>query len=289
MLTLPPDLLNGPNLRTFFPHTDANLPRRAVLGWERQTRPSYSWRGLERPDGPIGIFQYTLSGCGVLERQGVRHVLEPGQAFLVEVPDDHHYYLPDGWEPWEFIFLCFDGADLLRHVHWLLEQQGPIFTLAPTHQALTIFTDLADGLSRQRIPDAETLAISLYQFVLALRRTTQHPQPYPKPPIARAVQYIAQHFADDLDTAELAQVAGISRAHFCRIFHQEMTISPLEYLTTTRLERALCLLRGTMLPLDEIAGQCGFASASYLGKVFRKAYGITPTAYRQGAQPVTRD
>ena len=109
MFAFPPELLNATGAVRFFSHADAEFPRRVTLGWSREALPSYSWRGLERLDSPC-IFQYTLAGRGVLERGGTRYLLAPGTAFLVEVPDDHHYYLPEGWRG------CYSQPDYTRRL-----------------------------------------------------------------------------------------------------------------------------------------------------------------------------
>jgi AraC-like DNA-binding protein len=285
MSIIPPELLQTRYLTYSFPQAEADMPQQVLLGWEQKTGPGYSWQGLERPDGPLGIFQYTLAGRGVLERDGVRHILTAGDAFLVAVPDDHHYYLPAGWEPWEFLFLCFDGEDVLRQTRRMLQQHGPIFTLTPAHPALAEFAHLARLVASAQLPDVETLAALLYRFTLALRRSCGTPPRMPRPPVARAIHFIAQHAAANIGIDELARAARLSRAHFSRLFHQETGLTPSEYLQVIRLQRAASLLRGTMLSIEAVAEHCGFVGASYFGKVFRKMCGITPHAYRQGAQP----
>jgi len=211
--------------------------------------------------------------------------LKPGTAFLVEVPDDNHYYLPAGWAPWEFVYITFDGADLLRHAHWIIERQGPVLSMPFTHSVPDRVARFMHAVSAHQVPDVETLAEWLYGIMLGLRREAGSPQMLPHPPIARAMQFAARHFYEDIGVAELATAAGLSRAHFSRVFSRHVGVGPLEYLTRVRLQRALTLLRGTFLPLDEIATQCGFENASYFGKVFRKVLGLTPIAYRKGGQP----
>lgn len=284
MFSFPPELLNTQSAVRFFSHADADLPRGAVLGWSRETLPSYSWRGLERPDTPC-IFQYTLAGCGVLERGGTGYLLDSGKAFLVEVPDDHHYYLPEGWAPWEFVYLCFEGGDdVLRHVRWILAHHGPVLTLPSGHAALRCYEELFLAIHRQTMPDVETLAALLYRLVLHLRQAVDRPHTTPRPAIAQSLQFIARNYAREIGIDALAGEAGLSRAHFCRLFRREMGVSPLHYLTQVRLERAQALLRATPYTLEAIAQQCGFADASYFGKRFLQAFGMTPTVYRHPAR-----
>jgi AraC-like DNA-binding protein len=284
MTIFPPDDDLGTRGCYFF-HLDQHLPRNATIGRERQTRPTYSWHGLERRGGAYGLFQYTLRGRGVLERGGVRHVLTPGQAFLVEIPDDHHYYLPAGWEPWEFFYIFFNGADFLPHINWITTHHGSVLTMATDHPALTALADLSTAIRHGDVATPEVLAVWLYRFLMLVRGGLQASDTATPAPLARALQYLETHFADDLSIARLAEIAGLSRAHFVRTFCREIGMPPHAYLTRMRLQRALYLLHSTLLPLEEIARQCGFAAGNYFGKVFRRVLGITPQAYRQGGTP----
>ncbi|HEY3376473.1 MAG TPA: AraC family transcriptional regulator [Armatimonadota bacterium] len=285
MLALPQSLRDIPNLNLYFPHQDPDLPQRVSVGWTRETEPGYSWRGLERPDGPMGIFQYTLAGRGILERGGQRYIVQAGEAFLVEIPDDHHYYLPAGWPPWEFIYVCFDGNDLLRHAHRLIGTHGSVYPIPLDHAALGVYSELFLAVHQRQVAEVEQLAEMLYRFMLGLRRAISSPHLSPSAPVMQALQWAAQHYAEAVTIEGMAEASGLSRAHFCRLFRREMAQSPWHYLTDIRLQRARSLLRGTRLALEAIALQCGFAGAGYFGKVFLKTYGLTPTAYRHGETP----
>ena len=54
-----------------------------------------------------------------------------------------------------------------------------------------------------------------------------------------------------------------------------------EYLQQLRLERASTLLKETEASVISIAQECGFASVSYFNRIFKAAYGITPSEYRK--------
>ena len=153
------------------------------------------------------------------------YVLEPGQAFLVEVPDDHHYYLPAGWEPWEFVFILFDGADLLRHLHWVIEQHGNLFTLQQNHLVLRELANLCHLLHAQQLTDVEMLAARLYRFVMELRRAVCHPEMSLKPPVARAMHFAARSFAQPIGVEEWRMRPALSRA-FHPALHQRAGPQP---------------------------------------------------------------
>lgn len=78
----------------------------------------------------------------------------------------------------------------------------------------------------------------------------------------------------------LAQVSGVSQAHFTRSFKQAFGTPPHRYLLTRRIERAMTLLRETDMPITDIAFDIGWASLGTFGRTFRDITGDSPSAVR---------
>lgn len=82
----------------------------------------------------------------------------------------------------------------------------------------------------------------------------------------------------------LAREAGLSRTYFAEAFLRATGSSPHRYLTQRRIARAQMLLRHTVLPLADIALQCGFCNQAHFTQMFRQATGTTPGRYRVEVQ-----
>jgi transcriptional regulator GlxA family with amidase domain len=87
----------------------------------------------------------------------------------------------------------------------------------------------------------------------------------------------------------LAQVSGVSAAHFARSFKQAFGLPPHRYLLTRRIERATALLRDTELSITEIAFQTGWGSLGTFGRTFRDITGENPAAIRARARAAARE
>lgn len=85
----------------------------------------------------------------------------------------------------------------------------------------------------------------------------------------------------------LAQLSGVSRAHFARAFKQAFGVPPHRYQLTRRIERATALLRETDWPITEIAFATGWQSLGTFGRTFRDVTGDSPSAVRARVQAVT--
>jgi len=86
---------------------------------------------------------------------------------------------------------------------------------------------------------------------------------------------------EEWPVSRLAEVSGVSEAHFSRSFKQAFGLPPHRYLLTRRIERAVALLRETELPITEIAFQTGWASLGTFGRIFRDITGETPSTIRR--------
>ena len=82
----------------------------------------------------------------------------------------------------------------------------------------------------------------------------------------------------------LANVSGVSEAHFARSFRDAFGVPPHRYLLTRRIERAKALLRDTDRPIIDIAFQTGWNSLGTFGRVFRDITGESPSELRAREQ-----
>lgn len=90
------------------------------------------------------------------------------------------------------------------------------------------------------------------------------------------LEYIGEHFAEELTIADLAQLCYFSEYHFMRFFKKYVGTSCLEYIKNLRLEKAAeQLAQGGHSVLDT-ALSCGFGNLSYFYREFKKKYGMTP-------------
>lgn len=102
--------------------------------------------------------------------------------------------------------------------------------------------------------------------------------------IKTMLQFIQEHYAEDISVEQVASSASISPSECLRCFHNMIGTKPNQYLRDQRAQRAAELLCGTGLRVTEIAMQCGFQDASYFARAFRQVYGCGPTEYRRKAR-----
>lgn len=98
--------------------------------------------------------------------------------------------------------------------------------------------------------------------------------------IENAIAYMDEHLTEDITLEEISDVAHMSKNYFCRQFKKLNGISPWEYITVKRIERAIRYIENTDLTRLEIASKCGYNNASNFYHAFKKVTGKAPGDYK---------
>jgi AraC-like DNA-binding protein/CheY-like chemotaxis protein len=97
------------------------------------------------------------------------------------------------------------------------------------------------------------------------------------------LEVLDRRHGEETPPAMIAQEAGVSRWHLCRIFKRVTGLSLKRFLTRRRLQAAKALLREPGVPIHQVASDVGYRDASHFDRVFRRWEGQTPSRYRRQA------
>ncbi|MFH8609299.1 GlxA family transcriptional regulator [Streptomyces sp. NPDC018029] len=115
-------------------------------------------------------------------------------------------------------------------------------------------------------------------------------RPLPEPQVATtrtARAWALGRLDQPLQLRDMAEQESMSVRTFTRRFREEVGISPGQWLTQQRVERARHLLESTDLSVDQVARDAGFGTAQSMRQHLQAALGVTPTAYRRTFRDVT--
>lgn len=99
--------------------------------------------------------------------------------------------------------------------------------------------------------------------------------------ISKAIDYVSDHFAEQIRVEDIANYAHISETHFRRVFSSNMNMSPLDYVNLVRIQMACEYLNKTDEPIAVIAAKCGYTTSSTFNRNFRQIMGVTPVQWRK--------
>jgi transcriptional regulator GlxA family with amidase domain len=103
--------------------------------------------------------------------------------------------------------------------------------------------------------------------------------------LLRAKDLADARYFEPLNVDDLADAAGLSKAHFSRAFRAAFGETPHAYLLTRRLERAAALLRTTDRSVADVCFSVGLQSVGSFTTSFTRTYGKSPLAYREAYPP----
>lgn len=227
-----------------------------------------------------------LEGCETFYHRG-RQRYAPAGAIAVVGPDEVHDGAPYGggfeyrtlYPSVELMRAVAEGVTgrPVRHAPWFRESvmRDPVL--------VRLLAEVHAGLERPDEPllERDSRLVLFLSRLIARHGDCGAPQRVGREigPVAKAKAYLDEHFAEEVDLAELAQFAGLSRTHLIRAFRRETGLTPHAYLVDRRFRAASRLLERGETPA-EVAALCGFCDQSHLNRVFKARMGVTPGIYR---------
>ncbi|WP_322907518.1 AraC family transcriptional regulator [Paenibacillus campi] len=103
--------------------------------------------------------------------------------------------------------------------------------------------------------------------------------------IEEVLQYLQEHYADDIRIEQLAQLVCLSPSRLSHLYKTHTGETIMDTLIRLRLERAQFLLASTCRYVGEIAYEVGFNSQTYFTCKFTRHFGISPSLYRSSLNP----
>lgn len=97
--------------------------------------------------------------------------------------------------------------------------------------------------------------------------------------IEPAVKYIEQNYTENISLKELSELCNLSPNHFHCIFTRTLHITPANYATQLRMNRALTLI-SQRLSIKEISYELGYCNNAHFSRTFKQYYGFPPMIMR---------
>ena len=253
--------------------------------------------GLHHDQEPIrrnpGIHDYQWIQCrngeGKLKLNKTEHIVKQGMGMLLFPWQKHEYYALS--ENWEVDWIIFDGSGVASLFETVGIIDTSVFTLASPEYLLSRIREL---LQTALTPQEQTLsnyACSAILYTLLteiIQRVSMEGsdtvgQQYER--LKPVLDYIDQHYAEEITLQTLAELMGVTPEYFCHLFKKTTGLRPFSYVNQVRINKSKeLLLDHVQHGMQDIAHQVGFESASYYGAIFKKLERLTPGAFRRSYQ-----
>ena len=197
---------------------------------------------------------------------------------------DFFYLLPfDSWvsescsSSWIYRWLTFDGESARTFME---SYRIPHHPIAAGRCPERLFDEFEQGL-HVRTVFAWRKMVELVCDILAHAVECREPEPQAEKIAEIAMERCRLYHSDPaFNVNALAEQLQLSRVTLFRIFRVALGVTPSEYIAELRCGHALELIRGTSLPMREVAARSGFADRTYFFRVIRKRFNASPRELR---------
>lgn len=251
------------------------------LSYLSKTRYSEEWNSNLHAHGCAELF-FITDGHGRLRTQYGEFPVSIHDLVIVNA-NVLHTELSQLEDPLEYIVLGVEGLEAMAGAdgHTMLH-------LHSGWRELIICLELMLREAQEEQSGHETVCGHLLEAVLILLERQEELALGPEPAAPRVSRecsivrrYIDNHFKENINLSQLAQLAHVNKYYLAHAFRREFGVSPISYLIQRRVEESRFLLRETDYSLSLIAEILGFSSLSYFSQSFHRVEGRSPTEYRR--------
>jgi AraC-like DNA-binding protein len=226
---------------------------------------------------------WVLGGKGFVVTEGHRHQASAGDLFCL-LKGKSHEYGSDAGDPWNIVWVHFDGSIAPEFVRAIRTFGGARIELGHDAEQRDRWMELVI-FHLARGPNFEVRAnTSLYALLglIVYRLRTRRIAPVTANPfdVHRIQTYIHNHLSGTITLDDLARQVNLSTPHFTRMFRKLFDVSPMQYVLQARVAQACSLLTESSMPLKQIGAAVGCPDPYYFSRLFKKTTGMSPSAYR---------
>ena len=241
---------------------------------------------------------YIKKGKGTVSIDMHSHYVEAGDIIIV-IPGQLHSISQLDKYSMEYENIIFSTDMLISKISDTLETDFFIPLLAGNiaiknlitadddiYNELALCLNKADNICRT-FPKGYKLALKacLYEFFFVIYTNSEEISETKSNKnvdrIKTILNYLEANYRHDISIEEIADVCGFSSSHFMKFFKKNMGDSFINYLNDYRLSMAARTLLSSDDNIIDIAADCGYDNLSYFNRIFKKKYGVTPSAYRK--------
>lgn len=243
--------------------------------------------------GP-GMRSHYLIHC-ILSGKGTYHTsfgsndfeyhLHEGQAFLIEPNKLVHYYA-DKDNPWEYIWIEFDGMKAKEYINQAgLSQSSPVYRPSSLKKGEECFNCLNHLIDYPDLLPCEVVGYTNLFFGALIRSSTSAKKIVKNNIqdfyVQSTVDFIENHYMEEISVEDMAANLNLNRSYFSKLFKKITTKSPQDFLIQYRMNKACELLRSTHMPVTQISHLIGYNNPFHFTRAFKRIYNFPPQEWRK--------
>lgn len=204
------------------------------------------------------------------------------KGFFVNFPESGACYSCEEGTPWTIKWIVADGIIIERYLSLLgITREKPYIPLKEESNVESIFDEMYEYFDKNLL-SSKIYCISLvHRLFAALAEDMKDIKTY-NDYVAYARKLIEENYSSpEFNVSRLARALGLHHNYFSILYKKETGEAPMKAINKFRLQNASKMLRFTDKPIKEVARDSGFSDELYFSRVFKNAFGVSPSVYRR--------
>ncbi|MBO3339395.1 AraC family transcriptional regulator [Clostridium perfringens] len=231
------------------------------------------------------VIHYVTKGYGTFKFNGKVYNLKQGNIFIL-LKGMQVEYVASIDDPWEYYWIGFSGSNANEYLNRTSITNSCVANCEENSKIPQIILNMCE-ISKTYNPsrsDDILLLKELYSLLYALIEEFPKPFEYKDKELHTYIQdslnFINSNYMHSITVQEIADYVNLSRSYLYKMFIKNLGISPQRYLINLRMYKATLLLKGTKLPIGEVASSVGYSDSLLFSKTFSKHFSMSPLNYR---------
>lgn len=252
--------------------------------------PPIVWKGDSV--GHIGkrdLFFWVLEGECFLRIDTQNYIIRPGQlAYLPKGKIRAYTHASERFSMYEMSFSATSGGKNLMEILNLSEENFVVNIPDKEGMSALFEKSYRKELFKDPLYDVAWCA-NILNIIKIYAREREKLNTAESTKFKPVLEYMSENIQTNLRTEELAAIVFMQPTYFIKKFHSAYGMPPLAYFNRMKIYKAMGLLAGTELSVEEIAKEVGIFDTSYFTRVFKKYCNVTPTKYRAEFKSLKRN
>lgn len=231
------------------------------------------------------VIHYVTKGYGTFKFNGKVYNLKQGDIFIL-LKGMQVEYVASIDDPWEYYWIGFSGSNANEYLNRTSITNSCVANCKENSKIPQIILNMCE-ISKTYNPSSSDdilLLKELYSLLYALIEEFPKPFEYKDKELHTYIQdslnFINSNYMHSITVQEIADYVNLSRSYLYKMFIKNLGISPQRYLINLRMYKATLLLKGTKLPIGEVASSVGYSDSLLFSKTFSKHFSMSPLNYR---------
>lgn len=235
-----------------------------------------------RYDNIVHVFEYVVSGKGIIETKESRTEVAAEDFYLLKKGFTGHYRAdPD--DPYDKIWVNARG-ELVDRLCEIYGVDQPVTVIHCEDDTISRCITEIHRVMEDCDPDdpeeaMRVCSVRIMEILSVVRNSKVYRSSFKAESTAEMVKdYLEAHIYDDVSLSDIARLHFMHESTIIRKFSQRYGMTPMKYLNVIRINAAKRMIHDS-IPIKQISSMLRFSDTSYFSLCFKKETGVAPTEY----------